>query len=132
MKYALIIEDDEASRYVVNDIYAAYMPDFHLHILSDSCDYQDKLLALQGEIAIAILDIYLMNCASGVEIARWMRKQPQFANTVLVAFTADSVIESRELFDAGFSAVIIKPIRNITDFAGWIKRALAGERFVLS
>jgi CheY-like chemotaxis protein len=125
----LIIEDDEATLLTLQDIFDEYMPEFEICALSDSTNYEQRITAL-GDFDLVILDVYLGTSVPGNYVARWMRGQSQYQTIPLIAFTADSVIESEKLLQDGFDAVIIKPIRDVHLFVGQVKRVMAGESFV--
>lgn len=130
MKQALIIEDDEPTRFTLQEIFASYFPDYKLHILKDSCNYRQDIQSISGTIDLAIIDIYLSICVPGNFVMQWMRATKPFTQTVIIAFTADSLLEGKQLLNEGFDAVIIKPIKDIDKFARQVKLALAGEKFV--
>lgn len=127
---AIYIEDDPNSLFTMQDlIFPAYLPEFELLTFDSSCGYQNFLSELPRVPTLAILDLYLGNCPTGDVIMEWMSEQPGYEQTVIVAFTADSLLEGEELRKRGFDAVITKPMDNAQRFAELLRSALAGEKF---
>jgi CheY-like chemotaxis protein len=130
MKQALIIEDDETTRFMLKKLFANYFTDYALHILNDSCDYENALGAIQDPLDLAIIDIYLSTCLPGNFVMQWMRKQEKLKSAKMIAFTADSLLEGKTLLKEGFDAVIIKPVQDTPLFVSQIRRVIKGERFI--
>jgi CheY-like chemotaxis protein len=128
--HVLIIEDDEPTRYTLQDIFETSFPDFVLHMMETSCEYEEKLGTMSEDIGFAVVDLYLSVCPPGNVVVEWMKQQERFAKTIFLAFTADSVTDADVLLGAGFDAIIIKPIRDVELFVKQIQRVLAGESFV--
>jgi CheY-like chemotaxis protein len=129
-QHALIIEDDETSRFMLQELFANYFPEHEVHVMNDSCDYQQRLASIEAPLELAIIDIYLSTCPPGNVVMQWMREQSQFKETKMIAFTADSLMEGKGLLKEGFDAVIIKPVQDTATFVAQIYRVMEGQSFI--
>lgn len=128
-KHALIIEDDEPTRFMLQELFNACFPDCELTVLNDSCNYQKHLADIERP-DLVIIDIYLLTCPPGNIVMQWMRGQGSLQDTKYIAFTADSLLEGEQLLSEGFDAVIIKPVKNTELFISQILRVMRGETFI--
>jgi len=127
MTHILYVEDDPFSRDVVR-MAQRMSPDISgLTVFDDSRDFEHKLLELQPQPDLILLDIH-MKPFSGFEMLKMIRSHAEFDRTYVVALTASVMNEEvRMLQEAGFQGGISKPL-HLEIFPELIQRIMNGER----
>ena len=124
----LYVEDDPASREVMELILRELMGCDAYHIFEDSEDFLARVQALIPQPDIILLDIHVPPF-SGFEMLDMLRAAPAYRRTPIVALTASVMNEEvQRLRQAGFNAVFSKPV-DIDGFPDSLARILQGETF---
>jgi two-component system, cell cycle response regulator DivK len=122
----LYVEDDAASREIMQLLVNEVMGIKDLLIFEDSYHFLDKVRSIEPKPDIILLDIHVppMN---GFEMLMLLRTESRFANTPIVALTASVMNEEvARLREAGFNGVIPKPL-NMDSFPMLLDRVMQGE-----
>lgn len=123
-KTILYIEDDPASRTLVEKTlrFAGY----DIRLAERGLEGIDLARRLLPDLDLVLTDINLPDI-SGREITTMLRSDARFADIPIVALTAQSIEEQRELTAAaGITGYLIKPI-DIEALPGQIEHYLSGE-----
>jgi len=124
--FFLYIEDDPFSREVLELIIKKIMKYTNLEYFIDSENYQERFLALEKAPDVVFLDIQIQP-HNGYEILDWLRHEPKFKDTKVVALTASVMVQDvAKLQETGFDGLIGKPIAHRV-FPRLLKQILAGE-----
>lgn len=116
------IEDDTASRLLVQRVLGSR--GYDVHVAGNGLD--GIALAREKEPQLILMDINLPDM-DGREITTRLRGLPNFANTPIVALTANISPGSRELaLAAGCTGFLTKPI-NVAEFPQQVKDFLQGR-----
>ncbi len=119
----LVVEDDLSSRELMADW---LQTEGYLAVTCGDLASAQAALKRQPP-ALVLLDVKLAG-ESGLDLARWMRDDPQFARIPVIAVTAHAMITEREqIFQAGCSACVPKPV-NFDDLRAQLLHWLAGHR----
>lgn len=122
----LYVEDDAASREVMQLLVEGIMGITDLRIFEDSYNFLERARSINPKPDIILLDIHVppMN---GFEMLMLLRTESRYANTPIVALTASVMNEEvARLRQAGFNGVIPKPL-NMDSFPELIERVMLGE-----
>jgi CheY-like chemotaxis protein len=118
MEKILYVEDDEATRFLVAKILSK---DYEIDTAESALKALTKIK--EGSYHLFLLDINLGG-ASGVDIMKHIRKNPEYKTTPIIAITAYTDMGSKEYFlSEGFSHYILKPFVK-AEFVAVIKNAL--------
>lgn len=122
----LYVEDDAMSCDVVRLLLCNVMGYTDLTIFEDSHDFMARITALPRIPDVIFLDIQ-MRPHSGYEILTMLREHPDYAETCIIAMTANVMAtDVEELKAAGFDGLIGKPIDRKA-FPALLDRILQGE-----
>jgi len=122
----LYVEDDALSREILQIIMINAMGVHHLHVLEDSQDFMQKIVALPQKPDVILLDINVMPI-DGFTMLQQIRADARYADTVVIALTASVMNEEvARLRKGGFNGAIAKPV-NVMSFPSLIDRVLLGE-----
>jgi CheY-like chemotaxis protein len=104
------IEDDPLSREIMEKILLRLMKVERVLILEDSEAFLEKLKTMQPLPDVILLDIHVKPY-TGFEMLAALRKDPAFANAIIIALTASVMSdEIEQLRVAGFDSTIAKPL----------------------
>jgi CheY-like chemotaxis protein len=127
MPKLLYVEDDAASRRVMQMTGRMLAETLEIVIFEDSADFSARLLNVQPPPDLILLDIHVTPY-TGFEMYAMIRQMHQFDGTPVVALTASVMNEEVQLLhDAGFHGVLSKPL-NIDVFSEVVDRFLSGEK----
>jgi two-component system cell cycle response regulator DivK len=119
-KSVLIVEDNA----LVIEMYRSALKPLNVNLLEARNGEDAVLLAATHNPALVIMDIVLPG-ASGYDVLKKIKSMPQTAAApVLAVTTAASAGDRIKIKDAGFEALIPKPI-NIQQFVAEVRRHLA-------
>jgi CheY-like chemotaxis protein len=124
--HVIVVEDNADTRLIVADLFddigvASCLTVESGRALAAHCA---KKPALHADLILIDLQ---MPGEDGCSVARWLRSKPQFANSLMIAFTAAMTHEAKEAaFQAGFDGFIGKSLQ-AADFIDLIHRIFAGE-----
>jgi CheY-like chemotaxis protein len=119
------VEDDEPSIFVMKMILEKVMNLKNTYILRSSRDFLQQVKGLGVIPDLFLMDIQ-MKPHDGFELLSWLRRDPQFAQSKVVALTASVMNEQvARLKESGFDGAIAKPL-NIDVFPQLIKNILNG------
>jgi CheY-like chemotaxis protein len=122
----LYVEDDPASRQVMQMIMEKVMGVENLVNFEDSTDFISRILALPVRPDFILLDIHIQP-HNGFDMLRLLRQDAAFDGVKIVALTASVMNEEVEqIRQNGFDGAIAKPV-NITAFPQLIERIIRGE-----
>ena len=122
----LYVEDDAASREIMNLLVGELMGIANLSIFEDSYNFLERARGLSPKPDIILLDIHVPPL-SGFEMLMLLRTDSHFAGIPVVALTASVMNEEVErLRQAGFNGVIPKPL-NMDSFPLLLERIVQGE-----
>ncbi|MCA9935942.1 MAG: response regulator [Ardenticatenaceae bacterium] len=107
----LIIDDDPGMTAIVHQIFASHQ---YQTIVAHNYNEVFQLLADETTRAKQSIDLILLDLMmpgmSGIEMFKWLRAQPQTANTPIIILTAVHDVERRiELFSMGADDYLVKP-----------------------
>lgn len=104
--YILVVEDNPLNRELLCDWLEA-----EGYEVSSAEDLTSAMRSIEGRQPEAVLlDVQIGN-EDGLSLAAWMRKQPRFCGTPVIAVTAHAMVTEQERFlQAGCNACISKPI----------------------
>jgi CheY-like chemotaxis protein len=124
----LYVEDDPASREVMELILRELMGCDAYHIFEDSEDFLPRVNALMPRPDVILLDIHVPPF-SGFEMLDMLRAISAYRHIPIVALTASVMNEEvQRLQQSGFNAVFSKPV-DIDSFPDSLARILQGETF---
>lgn len=124
---ALYVEDDLYSREIMEIILRDEMGLEHITIFADSGDFLSRLRSLRPRPDVILLDIHVAPLG-GFQMLALLRAEDAFQTIPVIALTASVLNEEvQQLKQAGFSAVIAKPIDQDV-FPDLLRRILDGER----
>jgi CheY-like chemotaxis protein len=124
--YFLYIEDDPLSREVLEMILKRIMKYTNLEYFDNSENYPDKFLKLAQAPDVIFLDIQIKP-HNGYEILRWLRNEPAFQATKVIALTASVMVQDvTRLQGAGFDGLIGKPLAHRV-FPRLLEQIINGE-----
>jgi CheY-like chemotaxis protein len=122
----LYVEDDPASRQIIEVLITKVMRYEHLTIFENSKDFMTCLSMLDPLPNCIFLDIQ-MRPYDGYQVLEMLRSDPRFADTTIVAMTANVMSHDVEkLKQVGFNGLIGKPIVKEV-FSQLVSRIVAGE-----
>ena len=122
--YAVAVEDDEGSALLLQAILRRMGISTSIHSTGEH--FLQYIRELPTCPDMVLMDINLPR-QSGIEIAKELRNDPQFANTIIIAISAvDTNTYIPKVKEAGFNAFLRKPINRI-NFVKQIERILDGE-----
>jgi two-component system, cell cycle response regulator DivK len=122
----LYVEDDAASRKVMQAIVENMMVGYRLAIFEDSGSFMERVRALPVRPDLILMDVHIRP-HDGFEMLRMLRGDPEFRATKVIALTASVMNEEVERLRAsGFDGAIGKPLR-VTTFPDLISHILNGE-----
>lgn len=120
--HVLLVEDDLANRMLARRILATLGLPF-----TETANGVEALAAMARQQADLVLMDLSMPGMDGLEAARRIRANPDWAETPIIALTANARPADREqAFAAGCDAVVLKPYRP-DDLAEAIGRVMGGE-----
>ena len=121
----LYVEDDEASRQVLEVIMSKVMGYDDLTFFENSTDFMARLKALPAIPVVIFLDIQVRPL-NGYQMIELIRADQTYQNTKIIAITS-SVMASdvAELRKAGFDGMIGKPLV-LKMFPGLLRKILSG------
>ncbi|MBK8024042.1 MAG: response regulator [Chloroflexi bacterium] len=123
----LYVEDDAPSRNVVRMAQRLNPGTFVLTCFEDSQDFEGRLIDLEPQPDLILLDIH-MKPFSGFEMLKFIRRHPEYDATPVVALTASVMNEEVEMLQtAGFHSVLSKPL-NLDAFDDMLQRIMNGEQ----
>jgi CheY-like chemotaxis protein len=127
MLNVLYVEDDAGSRGVLKMVQRMNPGFMEVVMFADSQDFEQKLLALDPQPDLILLDIH-MKPHTGFDMFRMIRLHPQYDSIPVMALTASVMNEEvRMLEEAGFHGVLSKPL-DMDFFTSVIERVMNGER----
>ena len=122
----LYVEDDPFSREIMQMLMENVMDVRNLTIFDDSTNFIDHLKLLQPKPDVILLDIHVKP-HSGFEMLKWVREDPAYQNSKVIALTASVMNEEvAKLRESGFDAAIAKPL-SMQTFPDMIARVMSGE-----
>ena len=102
----LVVEDDASSRELMRDWLEGEEYDV---AAADSLAAARAALAGSAPVAV-LLDVQL-GAEDGLELVRWMRREPRLREVPVIAVTASVIPSHREkIFVAGCNALVSKPV----------------------
>jgi CheY-like chemotaxis protein len=102
----LIVEDNQANRELLSDWLAA-----EGFVVSSASNLEQAFAALKTQIPCAVLLDVQLGREDGLEVATWIRRQPQLQGLPVIAVTAHAMVTDHErVIRAGCSGCIPKPI----------------------
>jgi CheY-like chemotaxis protein len=126
MPAILYVDDDPMSRDVLQILFHKVMGIPDLYLLPNSENFSEQVAALPRVPDVVFLDIQVRPL-NGYEMLAYLRQQPAYANTPIIALTANVMASDvDQMKAAGFSGLIAKPITNRL-FPLLFKKILAGE-----
>ncbi len=126
MLNVLYVEDDAASRNVLQMIARMNPGLMALTMLANSDQFEQKLLTLEPAPDLFLLDIHVQPY-SGFDMLEMIRRQPAYDMVPVVALTASVMNEEVDLLrSAGFHSVLSKPL-NMDEFPNLVQRVISGE-----
>src|SRR5258708_26738762 len=124
--FFLYVEDDKASREVMEVLLKEVMGFSKYTVFDASVNFMDRLNALPETPDIIFLDIHIKP-ADGHELFHMIRQSERFRMAILVALTASVMSnEVERLRETGFRQLIGKPI-NPSTFPEKLTDILAGK-----
>ena len=106
----LYVEDEPMSRRVMSLMLVNEMGFSNVVIFEDSTDFMVRLLALDPQPDLIMLDIH-MEPYTGFDMLTMLRNHDEFKETAIIALTASVMNEEvQKLKHAGFDGCISKPI----------------------
>ena len=105
----LIVDDEDALRAVL----ARLLTDEGCRVLTaaDGAEAQSLLRTTQEPISVVVLD-WMMPQMTGIELLRWMKKQPRIEHIPVIMLTAlDDPERVKEGIDAGAFYYLVKPFQ---------------------
>jgi len=124
-KCILIVEDNELNMKLFHDLLEAQ--GYTTITTSDGMSVVD--LAHKNKPHLIIMDIQLPE-VSGLEVTKWIRRDPELKDTPIVAVTAFAMKGDEEkIRAAGCNAYLAKPI-SVGGFVGTIKRFLEADPMI--
>lgn len=127
MLNVLYVEDDPASRDVLRILQRINPGFMQLTVFDNSKDFEERLLALDPQPDLALLDIH-MKPYTGFDMLGIIRSHREYDRTPVVALTASVMNEEVQLLkEAGFHGVLAKPL-DLDEFPQVIQRIVKGER----
>lgn len=121
------IDDDTASRLVMEILLQKRLGYEHVHIYPDSTDFIERLEALDPPPTVFLLDIHVAP-HDGFEMLARLREHPRFQGAVMVALTASVMAEEVwKLREAGFDSMLAKPVQQAI-FPELLDRIMKGEK----
>ena len=122
----LYVEDDPLSQEIMRMIMAHGMGVEALTIFEDSQDFMKRILGLNPQPEIILLDIHVTP-QDGFEMLGMLRSNRDFRATKIIALTASVMNEEVEkLRLAGFDGAIAKPL-SLHTFPALMQQIVAGE-----
>lgn len=126
MLNVLYVEDDPGSRDVVRMVQRMNPGVFELTVFDDSYDFEQRLLRLNPQPDLILLDIHV-DPFTGFDMLAMIRNRPEYDATPVVALTASVMNEEVQILqDSGFHGVVSKPL-NLDEFPNIIQRIMQGE-----
>ncbi len=124
--FFLYVEDDLASRQVMEVLLNDVMGFSNYIVFEDSVNFMDRLNALPETPDVIFLDIHIKP-ADGHQLFHMIRKSERYRTVILVALTASVMSnEVKHLRETGFRHLIGKPINPLT-FPEKLTDILAGK-----
>lgn len=121
----LYVEDDQRSRRIMQLLLQDQMGIPHLTLFEDSNNFLGRMAALDPAPNLILLDIHLQP-HNGFEMLQMLRRDPQWAETPVIALTASVMNEEvQQLREAGFNSCIGKPL-NVDTFPNILEQILNG------
>jgi CheY-like chemotaxis protein len=126
MLNVLYVEDDSASRRVLTML-QRINPDFMTLVMWENSEqFEQRLLALQPEPDLILLDIHVKPL-TGFQMFRVIRSHRRYDSIPVVALTASVMNEEiAVLQETGFHGVLSKPL-NFDMFTQIVERLILGE-----
>jgi CheY-like chemotaxis protein len=122
----LYVEDDTASRKIMQMLLRGRMKLPHAILFEDSSDFIERALALKPRPDVIFLDIHVKPL-DGFEMLQALRGHDHFKGVPIVALTASVMNEEvQRLLNVGFDGCLAKPI-DLDTFPDMLKRILNGE-----
>ena len=123
----LYVEDDAGSRDVIRMARRMNPENFEITIFDDSSDFEQKLLQLNPQPGLILLDIHVKPF-TGFEMLEIIRRQSEYDKIPVVAVTASVMNEEIQMLqNVGFDSVLSKPV-NLDEFPSLINRIMTGEQ----
>ena len=124
--FFLYIEDDPLSREVLEMILKRIMKYSNIEYFDNSENFEDKFLSLPQAPDVVFLDIQIRP-HNGYDILPWLRSQPAFQSTKVIALTASVMVQDvARLQEAGFDGLIGKPLAHKV-FPRLLEQIMNGE-----
>jgi CheY-like chemotaxis protein len=122
----LYVEDDFASRKVMQILLKGRMKLEHVNIFENSQDFSARVQALEPHPDVVFVDIH-MEPHSGFEMLSMLRELEPLKDVPVVALTASVMNDEVEVLrNSGFDGCLAKPL-NLEDFPNNLDRILSGE-----
>ncbi len=122
----IYVEDDLPSRQIMSILFRRVLNLSNVRIYENSANLVDKLADLHPLPAIFFIDIQ-MKPHDGYEVLHMLRANPFYANSTIIAMTANVMSHDVEkLKAAGFDGLIGKPIDQAL-FPQHVSRILQGQ-----
>jgi len=116
----LYVEDNAMNAALMRDLFAL-RPACRLHLCESI--RQGQTLIEQMRPRLALVDMHLPD-GNGLDLLRWLRRQPEFGDTPVVVVSADATRRQQDAaFAAGATAYLTKPV-NVIDALRVIDAAL--------
>jgi len=123
----LYVEDEPMSRRVMDLMLVNEMEFTNVVIFEDSTDFMERLLTLDPQPELIMLDIH-MQPYTGFDMLAMLRNHDLFSETPIIALTASVMNEEvQQLKNAGFDGCISKPI-NMDEFPKMIELIVQGQK----
>lgn len=123
----LYVEDEPMSRRVMKLMLVNEMAFSNLTIFEDSTDFMQRVLELDPQPELILLDIH-MTPYTGFEMLAMLREHVAFNEIPIIALTASVMNEEvQQLKEAGFDGCISKPI-NMDEFPAQLELVMQGHK----
>ena len=123
----LYVEDDPGSRDVVRMAQRIYPGEFELTIFDDSENFEQRLLDLDPQPQLILLDIHV-EPFTGFQMLEFIGRHDQYDKIPVVALTASVMNEEVQMLEeVGFHSVVSKPL-DLDEFPQHIQKIAKGEK----
>ena len=106
----LYVEDDKPSRRVIEVLIRSVLGYSDITVFENSENFMQRINDLPCQPDVIFLDVQMAPC-DGYEMLAMLRSDPRFANTTIIAMTANVMsYDVDKLRQGGFTGLIGKPI----------------------
>ncbi len=122
----LYVEDDPLSREVMETMLIDLIGVGNLAMFTDSIDFMARLRELEPQPDFILLDVHV-EPYNGYEVLSFIRSDPEYRTSKVVAVTASVMLdEVKQLQAGGFDGALAKPL-DMSTFPDLIQRLERGE-----